>query len=307
MFASVFSISAGYAQDASLPDLVVTLDYDSIACDILAEDDEQLEVKLNYEGMIQEAIIRKEHTVAIIRDYYTQPTTDTNYEVPVFEHPSTPTPVNLSEQPLVKPKLFRLEISGGFSRRLGSTPPNTDPAIQEHYNRLKSGFSYSIAAGALLFEDWGFGIRYDYFRSQSTINNASIVFQNPPLTFTGRLEESVQINTFGPEFLAKTSILNGDGEVAGKAGLYYTWFKDEITEIAFISTKGKSITLRLGADLNYFLTRSLAFRIGGSITTGSVSEFDFVGPTGTATYTVTSDEAESLTRIDVGVGLLFLF
>ncbi len=297
----------GSAQVVDLPDLVVTLDYDSIACDILSEDKEQIDVRLNYDGLIQEAIIRKEHTVAIVRDFYIKESLVSETEVPVFEHPNTPTPVDIPDTDVVQKKLFRVEVNGGFAYRLGASPPNSDPAIQEHYDRLRSGFSYSLAAGALLFEDWGFGLRYDYFRSASTINNASIVFQNPPLTFTGRLEESVQITSFGPEFLARTTILNGDGEVAGKAGLYYTWFKDEITEIAFITTTGESVALRLGVDLNYFITNSLAFRLGGSITTGTVTEFDFVGPTGAASYTVTADEGESLTRIDVGAGLIFLF
>ncbi len=200
---------------------------------------------------------------------------------------------------------WRLSFNGGFSYRLGKLPPGIDPSLKPYLKDLKSGAHYEAGVSYYFSEQLGAGLRYNHFLSKASADN---IYVTPPngQTQYGSMSDNIGITWFGPLF--STRLLNGKktGAVVLDVGIGYAGYRNKSVLLnENLSFKGGTAGLYWGIGYDIGLSKGTALGLQFGYTAASLTKYRISNGFRTETIELDKDNYESLSHIDLSVGLRF--
>jgi hypothetical protein len=199
---------------------------------------------------------------------------------------------------------IRVAINGGWSYRVAKLADNIPSDFKQYMKGLKSGYHYGLDLSYFFSEQLGFGLKYYNYKSKDEINNVYVTPPGGPTQY-GKMSDNISINFIGPIF--STRLLNADkkNSFLFNLGIGYMGYKDKAVLISDYTLKGN--TLGLCWDIGYDIGLSENFAIGFqfSYMIGTLTQYKFSDGVNTETIKLVNDNYESLSRIDLSIGLRF--
>ncbi len=201
---------------------------------------------------------------------------------------------------------FRLAIQGGGTYRLGKAPSNVEKVISDHADRLRWGGTYGADATYFFLDYLGAGIK---FHGLHVGNRESIIATlDDGSTRVGYLEDRIFVWFLGPVITGRLLTPSKRNALHISYGAGYMGYHDNATMLDAYVVKGGTlgymteIGFDLGLSKHFALGTSLSY-YNGSLTKGKIT--DSLG--NTQTVTLEKDEYESLTHLDLSIGVRFTF
>jgi len=287
-----------------LPDLIVSTENDSIACNILENNFNELTVELEYDGEIQEAVVQREFVKTVIENFYV-----TGQKPLVFEHKEPEVPTQTLDP--IKETGFRLGIAAGYAHRLSNSPASYFTDSRDVNGPLRSGYFTKVRIDYFLSEGIGIGIHHTLNRSNVSIGNVAFTILdqslNPISTYDGTWQEQITIQTIGLALSGRTFALNDQLEVIGMGSFLYARVEDRVSNIMDAAVISDNIAFNFGFQFNYHIQRNFLFNITSGLLLGQVAK----GRTQTSDPILerafNPDQIKSISRFDIGAGFIYTF
>jgi hypothetical protein len=198
---------------------------------------------------------------------------------------------------------FRIAVNGGFSRRLAKTADDVPANLKQYVNQLKSGYNIESDI-SYLFDDWGVGIKYTIFKASNSISNVSVRDINGN-TRTGNLADDISINFIGPSVSTKYSSKNLKHIFLFSAALGYMTYKNNAVIIDPYKITSSTFGSSLDANYDFKVIDKLYLGAHISFNGGTLKSITFDNGQ-VIKRELEKNEYESLTRIDLSLGLRFI-
>ncbi|MDR1161049.1 MAG: hypothetical protein LBK45_01795 [Tannerellaceae bacterium] len=192
---------------------------------------------------------------------------------------------------------IRLAVTGGWSDRIGHLPENVSPLINDYLQELKSGFHYEAGLSYYFSEHLGAGFKYNEYVSSNS-DDGSMGY--------GKLSDRIRINYIGPVF--STRFLNRTKKncLLMDVGIGYLGYHDKAlfaSEKLTLTGSTAGFYWSIGYDIG--ISRNLALGFQVSLISGLMSEYKSSNGIYTNVIKLDKDSRESLTHIDLSIGLRF--
>ena len=282
-FVLLASVSTSlYAQD-----LIVTSDGDSLNCKITKINTEYIYFTFKHKDEVRSTLLPIGQVTYHQNNYY-QTSVVPDYKVIYKED---------------FPR-FRVAINGGWSYRTAKIADNIPIEYDTYMRKIKSGYHYGGEVSYFFSEPIGVGFKYYVSRSGNEMDNVSVI--NPKgETVYGKMSDDISICFVGSFF--STRLLNASKRncFITNLGIGYLGYKDDCVLVNNYTIKGS--TLGLCWDLGYDIgmTKNLALGFQLSYIIGTLTQYEVSD--GNTTENIELDEGyyESLSHIDLSVGLRF--
>ena len=199
---------------------------------------------------------------------------------------------------------FRIAVNGGRSYRVGKIAGNNEPEIQQYQKELKSGYNLGIDMTYFISEPIGFGIKYSNFKSKNSMDDIYLTFPNG-YTEYGKMSDNISISFIGPMFSTRLMNANKKNALFLNFGIGYMGYNNEAVLVSNYTMSGS--TLGLSYDVGYDIGFSENFAVGFqfSFLMGTVMEYELSDGIKSETIKLDKDSYESLSRIDLSIGLRY--
>ena len=200
---------------------------------------------------------------------------------------------------------YRLSVSGmgGFARRIGKTPDNIDPQLQDHINSTKSSYFLKGEVNYFISPEVGIGVKYSqFFINKSTkVQNLQI---NESTSFTGTIREKINISFLGPHIGGYKYYSKDKLFLYYSIGIGYMTYKNEGDFRDEYSIKGNTYGFNFQLGLDVISSENVALCLSAEYTVGRVGTLHR-SSNGVTTKIVIDDpkNRESLNRFEIGIGL----
>jgi len=204
----------------------------------------------------------------------------------------------------IGPDRFRIGANFGRGFRLAKVQDNLPPALQNYANELKKGFTFGLDASYLIGKSIGFGLKYNRFKAKNKLDNITVFSPNGQV-FSGATSDDIGISFIGVSLYTRafSKSFNNNFFTAFSLGklsyvnnaVFIERFKLEGSSFGFVADVGYEIQLDKNISLGFLI----------SFTLGSVSEFTVTHSRGRQQVKAPNGEAESLSRIDLSIGIRF--
>ena len=196
---------------------------------------------------------------------------------------------------------FRITVNGGYSYRLGKVSSQYTGEAKDYMKKLKSGFNIGADAMYYFKERMGVGLKYSRFQA----TNSAVI---PVMTGSGQMRttvgDNISINFFAATF--GTRIFNAAETNAfyANVALGYLGFRDKgwVYLDKLLLTGG---SLGIGWDIGYDfrITRRLSAGAQLSLISGQMTSFVKQDTNGSETITLTDEQKENLSHLNLSAGL----
>lgn len=220
----------------------------------------------------------------------------------------TENPAYVPSKHISKRDKIILTANIGTSFRLGETPNNIGAIEKSHIESLKRGLSYDISAYYMTSESSGFGLKYNVFQSQNTINNLTFTLADNSVTY-GSISDDITIGFIGASVLHTENTAAKVGEGVFELAIGYIYYKD-YARYANNKFEIRGGNLGMTGGFGYHFRVTPKFLIGPQVNfiAGVLKEVDIKYENGTTqTKKLDKDEYENLWRIDLVIGAKFRF
>lgn len=267
-------------------DLIVTKT-DSIKCKILDVDTTSIEFSYLSNGIV---ISNTLPTSEII-----------SYKYNHFDNMVSTRPVIKEEYPKI-----RWAVDGGYSRRIGRAPDGISSVEREHINKLKSGFNFGTDFNFYLGKTYGLGIKYLYFGASSRMDDI-VLTDNSGNQFYGTLSDHTVLQTIGPLFTSRLFDHKKLNFFNVSAGLGYSFYSDEgEAVISKFSIEGGCYTSFVEMGYDRMISSKIAVGIRFTMLAAVLNNYNYTIDGVLNSRSLSAEEAENLSRIDISIGFRFL-
>ncbi len=200
---------------------------------------------------------------------------------------------------------FRAAINGGWSYRVAKLADNIPSDFEQYMKNLKSGYQYGFDLSYYFSEQFGCGFKYYNYKSKNDINNVYVTLPNGSQQF-GNLSDDISINFIGPFFSTRLLDTHKKNSLLMNLGIGYMGYTDKVVIISDFKIKGS--TLGICWDIGYDIGLSENFAIGFQLSyiTGTLTQYKLSDGITTEKIELEKDNYESLSRIDLSIGLRFI-
>lgn len=283
----IIAVSFCCLVQANSQDLIVTGKGDSLNCKITKIKSDFIHFTFKFENEIRNTLLPVEKIKYYKRDFYAEP------EVPIEKVKDVSGDY----------KKIKIGGYGGLSFRTAKVSENAPDDFEQYLNELKSGFHFGGDFYYFFSENIGVGFKYSMYHSTNSIDNIYIDDGNGQGR-TGQLRDKITIHYFGPA----VSATFGASEKAllfTNFSMGYLSYKDKATIITDFTLSGGTLGLvfDFGVDVPVDKNLSVVFVCG--FTLGTLNQFKYKDATQSMTIKLDKENYESLTRIDLSVGLRF--
>lgn len=282
LFVSFFSVNS-YGQD-----LIVTYDNDSISCKITKVSDENVFFTFQNEGQYMRTLLNLSEVLIYQYNYYS-----TN-------HVPKENIIGNTKYPH-----FRLAINGGASYLLAKISSDVPEDLHSYMKELKTGYHFSADFKYYFTEVLGVGVNYSYFNTKNSIDEIYVVDANGNL-ITGELSDNVSVNFIGPTFTTRFLSSNKPNAFLMGLSLGYMTYNNNAMLIDSYKLNGRTLGMVLDFSYDMGLSTTMMLGIQLSLTMGSLSSMDIYDGTTTQKINLREGSYESLSRIDLSIGLRFI-
>ena len=199
---------------------------------------------------------------------------------------------------------FRIAVNGGWSYRLAKIAGNNEPEIQQYQKELKSGYNFGADLTYFISETFGVGFKYSNFKSTNSMDDIYLTFPNG-YTEYGKMSDNISINFIGPFFSTRFMNANKKNAFLLNFGIGYMGYNNEAVLISNYSFKGSTLGISWDAGYDIGLTENLSLGVQFSFLQGTLMEYELSNGVITETIKLDNDNYESLSRIDLSLGLRY--
>ncbi|MEZ4853634.1 hypothetical protein [Flavobacterium sp.] len=193
-----------------------------------------------------------------------------------------------------------IDLSGGFSYRLGKTEDTGNYLMDNYIKNLKKGVGLDASIYVQFKKESNhyIGFKYNSFLKNSGINGVYIDAPNGS-SGQGGVEDKIRISFYGLMYMYSKHINNDALSV--EAGLGYIHYKDKADYLdQYIITGG---SVGLNTSISYLISLGNGFYIGPKLglQVGTLNKVTVDGPGNYYEKVDLDDESESLSKIDLGL------
>lgn len=268
-------------------DLIVTAKGDSLNCKITKLKNDFIHFTFKYENEIRNTLLPVGQVKFHQKDFYS------HVEVPADKIK------NLDGNY----QKFRIGGYGGWSYLTAKVSDNVPPNFRQYVKDLQSGYHLGADFSYFTSENIGFGIKYSMFKTGNELDNIYAVDTVTGQVRTGKLKDDITIQYFGPTICTRISSSNKKTHFISNFSLGYLSYKNNATVIDnFILTSG---TLGLMWDLgvDFSIDKNLSLGLFFAYKLGTLNQFNYDNGKQNKTIKLDKDNVESISRIDLSVGL----
>ncbi len=266
-------------------DLLVTLEGDSLNCQILKETKKEVTYKYKIKNQEFTTTISKMAVARIAYNYYT--TSEVN---------------NVSL--INKPPKFQLGINVGWGYRIAPLDKGSiNPGLHDHFKKLKSSLVIEPYIDFYFNDRFGIGLKHSMSTSKATLEDVQISLSSGN-TYRGTLDDKIKISYTGPVFnfrIPKESITL---LFRGSLGLIHYKNTLQVSNATGSDTfylKGLSAGTFLEANVAFTMNNNLHLNAGIGLLSASLVSVELQD----GSYTDSIDTEEDLSRIEFKVGISF--
>lgn len=265
-------------------DLIVTHQGDSLNCKIMKIKSENIYFTFKYQDEIRNTLLPFSQVKHHQYNYYKV------------------ADVEVSQEKYKKTELpFRIAINGGWSHRFGKIPNDFNSEMRQYLKELKSGGNYGIDISYYITDTQGFGFKYSKYRSKNSHND---IMANDGSGYT-HISDDISINFIGTFWATRFFDFNRKNCFIFDLGLGYIGYKNDAFIFSDLTMKGSTLGMAMNAGYDIALTQKLAVGAQISLLLGTLSEYKVSNGINTERIQLEKDKYESLSRIDISVGLRY--
>ena len=267
-------------------DVIITTRGDTIHCAILKVNESSIDYSLSTEQAVE---------------YKTIPFSEVAKYQYIFSGKNKPAE---SKKTIPGYKKFRLGLCGGYGYRTASISDQVGD-LESYFEALKSGFTIEANVAFFFNKKYGVGLRYDFFHSKSSMDNIVFEFDDGH-TEIGSMSDDIKINYIGPCFQFR--VYNKPENLVFQFGMS-AGYMNYIDKAAILDQKfritGGTLGFAFMIGMDWHLAENLALTLGFSLDMGSLKKIDIDDGSTKTTVELDVGNAESLTKVNVTVGLSF--
>jgi len=275
----------------SLPaqDLIVTSEGDSLNCKITRIKGGHLYFTFVHQDEIRSTLIPATEVKAYQYNYFQKP------EIAAGR-------AGVSE---VFPR-WRIAINGGWGYRIAKLGDNIPSDLRQYFKGLKSGFHYGTEVHYFFSEQLGAGFRYQSFRSRNSIDNIYVTRPDGTTQY-GSMSDNIRINWIGPLFSTRLLSADKKNSFMLDLGLGYMGYRNNSVLVNdHLTFKGGTAGLHWGIGYDIGIAKNLALGFQLSYSAGTLTQYTLSDGWRSEKVKLEKEEYESLSRIDLSVGLRFV-
>jgi hypothetical protein len=198
---------------------------------------------------------------------------------------------------------FRVALNGGWSYRLAKLSNDIPSDFEEYSKDLKSGYNYGLDLSYYFSEHAGFGLKYSDFNSKNEIDIVSTYPDNS--TQYGKMSDNISINFIGPFFSSRFLNANKKNSLIMNIGIGYLGYNNNAVLISDYKIKGSTVGFCWDIGYDIGLSENFALGFQFSYTAGTLTEYELSDASKIQTIKLDKNNYESLSRIDLSIGLRF--
>jgi len=267
-------------------DLIVTNKNDSINCNITQIRSDYIHFTYKYENEIRNTLLHVSQVKYFQKYFYTKA------EVPIDKF-------GYKENY----KKFRLALQGGWSYQLAKVSDNSSAFAKSYENDLKQGYHFGGDITYYKSDNIGFGLKYLNFNAHNSADNVIVTNTNTGQVSIGKIEDNITVQFIGPALYTRLYSANRQVMFSTSLSLGYLGYRDNATVIENYVITGSTIGMVLNLGVDFMVDKDFAVGLGLSYIMGTLTQIDINDGNVTKTVTLSSDEYESLSRLDISVGL----
>ena len=189
---------------------------------------------------------------------------------------------------------FRLAIDGGLGVRLAEAAEPVD-----YTRHLKRGFVGNAEAIYFISDTWGIGAMGNIFKTSysqgSLSDNIAFWFLGPALSERAIIYSR---KTRAPQCAVYANTSLGLLSYKDKGS-----FLDEDYKTVYATVTGKTIGIGFSLDFDYYINENFAIGLQARTILGGLSKVVYTLASGTYEVTLPDDQQESLSHLDIGLGV----
>ncbi len=200
---------------------------------------------------------------------------------------------------------FRIAVQAGMGFRLGELPSTLGGEERAYYKGLLKGFSFGLDATYFLDSSWGIGIKFNNLHSGKQLENAT--FDMDGHQMTGKMADQIDIWFLGPLVSGRGFSKSLKVSYYGAIGLGCLGYNQIMTRISSAQLSGATIgrLAEIGAD--FYVTDHLSIGATANLLTGALSRMKVSVGSESRTVSLSKDERENLSQVNVQIGLRYTF
>lgn len=198
---------------------------------------------------------------------------------------------------------FRIAVNAGFSQLLAKTSNSVPSQSKNYVSALKSGANYGIDASYFISKEWGFGMKFNQFKSSN-----SGTYYDSNLGSTVSMADHITHTFIGPSAATRyVSPNNKHGLVFTLALGYLGYLNDGALNGTSFKIKGGTFGSALDAGYDYHVNKRFALGVQASLVGGVLKSYTVTYANTTQKIELDEKSKESLSRIDLSFGARFNF
>jgi hypothetical protein len=268
-------------------DLIVTTEGDSINCTITAIKANNYYFTFKHETEIRETFIQAKDVVSYAKGYYKVS------EVPIEYKPKG--------QSFSK---FRIALDYGYSHRTAKVAENVPTDFKNYVEDLKNGNNMGLDLNYFVSESFGVGLKYNRNKSSNSMDNIYVEDDQGNRRY-GKLSDDITMTFVGVSFAGRILDAKKRNAFIIALSLGQLSFNNQFVVVDPYEMNGSTFSTAL--DFGYDIATSKNFAIGVkfSIIGGVLTEYVLKDGVTTERIKLNEEQYESLSRIDISVGIRF--
>ncbi len=199
---------------------------------------------------------------------------------------------------------WKFSVNGGLGYETARIGDNIPSDFKDYARQLKSGYVFGAGVTCYFSEMLGVGAKYVHFGSSNSLDNIYIENDQGERQY-GRMSDKVAVNFVGP--MVTTRFLNARKSNAFTLGIGmgYLGYKDNSVVIDSYKITGGTFGMTYDIGYEFNLSKNTNLGIQLSLLAGNLFKYKVDDGTTVQTIKLEKDEYQSLSRIDLTIGLVF--
>jgi hypothetical protein len=271
---------------AKSQDLIVTNKGDSLNCEITKIKSDYIYFTFKYENEIRNTLLPVSQVKFFKKNFYT------HSEIPIEKLKK-----NNNYQKV------KISAFGGWSYLTGKLSNKVPDDFRQYMKELKSGYHFGGDVCFFVSEKIGLGLKYTNFKTKNEIYDIYIIDTLTGKKRTGILRDDITVQYFGPALFMRFYSKNKMVAFLSNISLGYLSYKNDAVVVDRFTLSSGTVGMVYDLGVDFMLDRNLAIGLGCSYVMGTLSEYEMNNRSSKQTIKLKSDELESISRIDLSIGL----
>lgn len=272
-------------------DLILTEEGDSINCLITYIDNNFYYFTFKYSNEIRQTLIPKEKVKIAHNGFYEYS------ELPNY----------ILERTSGYSKKWMISISGGYSYRIAKIHPDVPSDMVGYMNKLKSGYHLSGDITYFISKEYGIGLKYSTFRASNEMSNVYLIYEDGSQSRVGTISDDMNISFYAPSLSYRLPNKRNTAELVSTLSTGIIHYKNESVAIDPYLYTGITLGFQLSLGYNIKTSENMAIGFKASYLGGTILEYEIDDGSKIETIELEPENYETMRRLDISIGLRFIF